>query len=239
MPTVPSLPELNSWLAELLQAAHYSHERNGIWKPTGQPVNHLLLALEPSKKVVSALAEMEPDALWLHRAFDMPIDTLPAATGLIAHHLPFDETMTMGLNPYLAQALGMSSLVPFGKKRGRAIGMIGDVPQQTLESFRLKLQAEFDGLEAAVILNGEQFISRVAVAGAMTEALLKGSLKNKAQVYVTGALRPRAMQRICPFRLPIIATGHARCETWGLKEVARLIQANWPEMKVTVLSGNK
>jgi putative NIF3 family GTP cyclohydrolase 1 type 2 len=158
---------------------------------------------------------------------------LPRDVAVVFAHLPFDERLTTGWNPRLAAALGMRDLAPIGEKAGRPLGMLGDVAPAPPDRMAARLHAELGGLDE-LAAGAPETIARVAVVGAMTDALVREAAARGAQLYVTGQRRVPAAAAVRDTGLWLAVTGHARVERWGLAALAHVLRERWPAMHVEV-----
>ncbi len=188
--------------------------------PSAREVRRLGLALEPPARVERL------DALFLHRHWGIG----DAGIGVVASHLPFDERLTIGFNPELAEALGMRAPEVLGTKEGRPLGMIGDVAGDVLA----RVVAAFGEPEAVERGSGAR-VRRVAAVGAMTDALVREAAARGAGAYVTGQMRAPARKAVADTGMAVIAVGHRRSEVWGLHLLARLLRGEWPGLETVVL----
>lgn len=221
-------------LDELLEAREYPDDRNGILRDTLGPVRRIGLALEPSGATGEVLQLRAIDALFLHRPWGLELEEVPAEIGVLAYHLPFDEHLTLGYSPRLARALQLEDPEPLGFKQGRAIGMIGDVSPTPFSALRSRLEGEFGGLEE-VVPPLEAAVRRIAIVGAMDDALVREAAARGAGAYLTGQLRAPARRAVEETRIGILATGHRRAEEWGLRALAALLRERWPALEVLVV----
>jgi putative NIF3 family GTP cyclohydrolase 1 type 2 len=237
-----SLRELAEWLARLLRTDRYSpDEQGGIFRASERPVERLGLALEPVADIGEWVRNDELDAVWLHRPWQLPADALPPDVGILAHHLPFDETFTMGYNVALAEALALGPLEEIGYKQAahpdgpelprRAIGMIADcrVPR-LLGDVAGQIRSGFGGLDDWVA-DPEKRVNRVAVVGAMTPALVQEAADRGAHLYLTGQYRKAAEAAVLSSGMNVLAVGHHRSEQWGMRAMADVL-ANQLTVKV-------
>ncbi|MBV9788487.1 MAG: Nif3-like dinuclear metal center hexameric protein, partial [Chloroflexi bacterium] len=153
--------------------------------------------------------------------------------GVLAYHLAFDERLTIGFNPRLADALQLTAIETLGEKVGRAIGMIGEVPQQSFADYVALLDHVFNQHDEAQVPITEQ-IERVAVVGAMTDALVREAAERGAQIYVTGQLRQPAREAVRETGIGVVAIGHRRSEIWGLRALAGVIRERWSRIEVVL-----
>ncbi len=184
--------------------------------PCERQVRRLGLSLEPPARTESL------DALFLHRHWGFQ----DAGIGVLASHLPFDERLTIGYNPELAEALGLDAVEVLGTK-----GMIGDFAGD-FATLVERITAEF-GKPEAVEPGG--VVRRVAAVGAMTDALVREAAARGAGAYVTGQMRVPALRAVAETGMAVVAIGHRRSEVWGLHLLARLLRAEWPGLETIVL----
>lgn len=239
-----STPYYLNDLAHLLQHefatdTYPKSERGGIYRPSNRAIKRLGLALEPSPTLIDWTLENQIDALWLHRPWKLDVNSLPADVGVVSHHLPFDETLTMGYNLALAKQLNaLNRPTPFAYKPhlaesdqpplpARPIGMFIDVAPQEFDHWLEIIKAMFDGYdraEAGFGTGGWQPTSyRIAVVGAMNDALIREATEHGANLYLTGAYRKPGQQAVDETGIAVIAVGHRRSEEWGLRALADLL----------------
>lgn len=234
-----TLHQLTDVLETYFQPHRYPPgEQGGIFQPGERPVRKLGLALEPAPGLNEWVFRENPDALWLHRPWQLDLSALPPGVAVLAHHLPFDETLTLGFNRPLAEKLGLENLEELGHKQApglppRAIGMVGEVPTETGAEWLEKLTVEFGGYEE--VLEGKNGpIRRVAVMGAMTDALVREAADRGATLYLTGQVRQPARRAVEETGLTVVALGHRRSEEWGLRALAGLLRNQFPAVNVLV-----
>lgn len=226
-----------SGLADFLNAALYAfrfeEEANSIYHPSEREVSRLGLALEPSADIGEWVRIEFLDALFLHRPWGLDKTTLPKGVGVLAYHLAFDEALTLGYNPRLAEILGMRGLEPLGFKEERPIGMIGDVSPTSSVYVHNLTKEIFGGLERAH--EGTRVeVSRVAVIGAMNPALIREAAARGAGVYLTGQYRKSAQKAVEETGLGVLETGHARSERWGLRALGHLLSERFCGLEVVL-----
>jgi putative NIF3 family GTP cyclohydrolase 1 type 2 len=226
-----ALTELVDFLDEFFAVDPFQSDPHGIYHPSDRPIRRLGMALEPWEGISAWVITHRVDALFLHRPWRLQADQLMIDIGVVFYHLPFDERLTLGFNPELADTLNMTDLEVLGCKEGRAIGMIGNVPAQSFTAYSDRVTTIFGGREA-VCLPDQAEVSRVAVIGAMTDALVREAAAQGAQVYLTGQLRKPAALAVVETRIGAIAVGHRRSENWGLRALAGLLQERWAGLEV-------
>lgn len=240
----PSLREIDDFLHNKLAANRYpDQEQGGIYYPSERPIHRIGLALEPFADLPAWVDTEQLDALWLHRPWRLNLADLPPDVGILAHHLPFDETLTSGYNELLAKQLGATRVDrPLGFKQAvneagevlpeRPIGMVIDVPEQEFDGLLHTIKTLFGGYDraeaGASLVDRQPTSSRIAVVGAMTDVLIREAAEQGVHLYLTGAYRKPAQQAVNETGMAVVAVGHARVETWGLRALADLLHEHWP-----------
>lgn len=230
--------ELLSFLHTFFTVSRYSiAEQGGIYHQSERTVHRLGLALAYSPDLPWWVSQQRFDALWLHRPWQLPGDALPPDVGVIYHHLPFDETLTMGFNQPLADTLGMLMPETLGYKQTdadapqRAIGMIGDVTAQRFAAWQRWTTQTFGGYDQAQPGQRDE-MSRVAVVGSMNDALIREAAERGAKLYLTGQYRKAAQEAVDATGMAVIAVGHRRSEEWGLMTLTHVLQRQFPALTV-------
>lgn len=229
--SAPSLAALAAVIERLTHARLFTGQPPSVFVPSDHEVRRLGLALEPSAAIIERVRSEALDALFLHRPWNLT--RLPADIGVLASHLPFDERLTIGFNPDLAEALGVSGIEVLGMKEGRPLGMVGDFDGGSFENLIERITAEFGAPEA--IEPGSAVPRRVAIVGAMTDALVREAAERGADAYLTGQMRVPAGAAVAETGIAVVAVGHRRSEVWGLHLLARLLREGWPGVHTIVL----
>ncbi|HEY0606002.1 MAG TPA: Nif3-like dinuclear metal center hexameric protein [Herpetosiphonaceae bacterium] len=227
-----SIEELAQFLDRFFAVERYGDDQGGIFRGTARPVRRLGLALEPWPALDEWAIDERLDAVFLHRPWQLQPWQLPEI-GVVAYHLAFDERLTIGFNPRLADALQISAIEALGEKADRPIGMIGAVPEQSFIGYANLINQVF-GRHDEAQLPAEEHIRRVAVVGAMNDALVREAADRGAQIYVTGQYRQPAREAVRETGLGVIAIGHRRSEIWGLRALAGVIRERWSTIEVVV-----
>ncbi|GAB3576408.1 hypothetical protein GCM10027578_42300 [Spirosoma luteolum] len=235
-------------LQALLHTDRYAPaEQGGIYRPSAQPITRLGLALEPGPGLSRWVQANGIDGLWLHRPWKLDESMLPPGLPVLFHHLPFDETLTMGDNRWLAEALGDAGPgSSIGQKQGtadtgeplpaRPLGRLVNVTPQPVDALIDRLQNLFGGLDRIMPGQGA-LVGRLAIVGAMTDALVREASDRGAQLYLTGQYRAAAADAVAQTGLTVVAAGHERSERWGLTVLARLLGQALPALRLVVSEG--
>lgn len=238
-----SLTGLNEFLRNEFSVDRYpANEQGGVYRPSERPIRRLGLALEPFPDLKKWINEEQLDALWLHRPWQLNDKVLPPDLGVLYHHLPFDETLTMGFSPRMAAAFGATSVLePLGYKQAtletgerlpeRPIGMVFDGATLEFDGWLNQVKALFGGYDRAEagqsLTRSNHDLSRIAVVGAMNDNLVHEAAERGADIYITGQYRKQAQEAVDVTGIAVIAVGHRRSEVWGLRELANLLQEHW------------
>jgi len=225
------LDDIAQFLASFFAVERFSNDQNGIYVPSKRAIARLGLALEPWSDLAKWTRKEHIDALFLHRPWQLQPEKLPADIGVIAYHLAFDEYLTLGFNPRLATVLGMSNLEVLGKKEERPIGMIGEIARHNFDSYCDRIDQVFDGYDKADLGNCTEIL-RVAVVGAMNDALVREAAERGANIYITGQLRQPAEDALLETGIGYVAVGHRRCEEWGLKALGGVLRERWAKLEI-------
>jgi putative NIF3 family GTP cyclohydrolase 1 type 2 len=230
---MPALTDLAASIERITCADRFAEQPPRVFVASAREVRRLGLALELSAGLVERVRDEAPDALFLHRPWGVETAGLPLDVGVLASHLPFDERLTIGYNPELAAALGLSRIEVLGLKDGRPLGMIGDFAGE-FEALLGRIAVEFGNPEK-IDPGSSASVRRVAVVGAMTDVLVREAAARGADAYVTGQMRAPARAAVDETEIAVVTVGHRRAEVWGLHLLARLLLAEWPTLTTIVL----
>lgn len=231
------LDDIAQFLDHFFAVHRFGDDQSGVYLPSTRPIARFGLALEPWSQLAEWASAEQLDGLFLHRPWQLQPDQLASDVGVVAYHLAFDECLTLGFNHRLATVLGMSRLEVLGEKEGRAIGMIGDIPTQSFANYCCCVDEVFGGQDEALRSDCRE-VSRVAVVGAMTDALVRLAASRGAEVYTTGQLRP-AQAAVLETGIGVIGVGHRRCEEWGLRALAGVLCERWSKLQVILPTHSK
>lgn len=244
-----NLSDISAYLQKTLLVDRFPvSEQGGIYRASDRPIRRLGLALDPSPQLADWVRSEQLDALWLHRPWRAELDQLPADVGILTHHLPFDEHLTMGQNPQLADLMGLINVAEFGYKRApddlgnpmppRPIGMIGDALLRPFSDWVSFVEHAFTGFDRAE-WGYDPMPTRVVVAGVMNSELIREAYERGASLYLTGEYRTGAQAAVEETGMAVIAIGHRRTEEWGLRTLKKLLRRQWRELEVIVATGSE
>ena len=228
--------EVAEFLDCFFAVERYEESVGGVYRDSVRPLRRLGLALEPWPELGQWVEREGLDALFLHRPWKLGPDQLPADTGVLAYHLPFDEHLSIGFNPRLAQVLGIAAIERFGEREGRPLGMIGRAEPRSFIGWCDYVEQVFGGREKACAC-ARDGVARLAVVGAMTDGLIRDAAEREAELYITGEWRQAARHAVQETEIGVIAVGHRRCEWWGLRALAGVVRERWSGVAVVLEPG--
>jgi putative NIF3 family GTP cyclohydrolase 1 type 2 len=237
MPPSPTVAGLAAALGPHLDAGRYERDGDpaGVWIASDRPVRRLGLRLDAGRAPYVWLPD-GVDALLDHRPFGLWPARLPAGVGVLAVHHALDDRFSTGVNPTLAGVLGLSLDPEPLVRDGVPIGMVGQTDAD-YPALAARLDAQFGGHEATAGEPPDGPVGRVAVVGAMTEALVLDAAARGATVYVTGQMRGPAVEAVRRTGVRVVAVGQGRSERWGLRHLGALLASTFPGLAVVDLDG--
>ena len=234
---MPSLSELAAHLAPLLDAERYTREGDpaGVWIASERPVRQLALRLDAGRAPYTWAEGL--DAVLLHRPFGLWPARLPPSLGVLAYHRALDDELAIGSRAF-ARSLGLDLDDEPLRRGGTAIGLVGTRPQPVALSDALdELGTAFGGWEETLNMDDGRPVRRVALANAMTDALVRNAAARDVDLYVTGQVRKPAREAVAQTGIAVVATGQSRAEAWGLREIGRQLVVRWPELAIVDQTG--
>ncbi len=232
---MPNLADVAAFLHLVLDMDRYApDERGGIYVSSARPIRRIGLALDPWPTLPSWLEHEDLDAIFLHRPFNLDRDTVPQTRGVFYAHLPFDEQMTVGYVPRLAEVLGLRARSPMGDRNGRPLGMVGELPRPvTLPEWRRTITDIYGGIEDSWE-DGPQQIRKVAIVSSMTPALVQQAALRGVQAFLTRELRDPARAACKGHTISAHSVGPKRAELWGLRTLAGMMRERWALMRTAI-----
>lgn len=228
------LDDIARFLSDFFEANRFTNDQNGVYVPSEKVLARFGIALEPWSEIAAWVQHERLDGLFLHRPWQLQTVDI----GVVAYHLAFDESLTLGFNPRLATVLGISNLEVLSKKEGfdkahrpRAIGMLGEVESHSFDKYCDRLNQVFKGYDK-LIPGTTGKISRVAVVGAMNDVLVREAKDRGANIYITGQLRQSAKAALEETGISCVAIGHRRSEEWGLRALSGLLRDRFAQLEI-------
>jgi putative NIF3 family GTP cyclohydrolase 1 type 2 len=231
---MPSFHDLHRFVDAALggEAFRGVDDPNGVWRPRQGSIASIGLLLEADEDIEGWVAHESLQALIVHRPWGL-LDVIRGDPGVLAYHLAFDERLTLGMNPILAERIGLSQLEVLGRKEGRPLGMIGAVERKSLSAVVSRIEQEFGRID---VMPGRvsDGVRRVAVVGAMWPELVVEAAKRGAGLYLTGDLRVRGVRAAEETGIAVASAGHRSPEAWGMRTLGVMIETAFPDVRVVL-----
>lgn len=208
--------------------------------PEAAPVRRIGLALDVDSALVSWVRDRDPGLVVAHRYWGWDRVAWPPEVGLLGCHDAFDRRFGFGDNPELRALLGVRTVAVLASRGGHPLGTVASGTPRTVHRWRGALSAVFGGIErelpaAAGRREDENAtVDRVAIARAMTPALVEEAAGHGARLYITGQARTPALAIAATLGIDVIAIGHRRSERWMLGVLASLLAADLPGCAIEV-----
>lgn len=232
---MPNLADIASFLNIMLDTERYpADERPGIFMSTARPIRRLGLALDPWPTLASWLEHEDLDAIFLHRPFKLNREIIPATRGVVYAYLPFDERLTVGYVPRLADLLGLRARAPMGDKSGRPLGMVGELPKpMSLVEWRRVINDIYGGLDESWD-DGPTEIRKIAVVNSISPGLVQEASLRKVDAYLTRQLQAPARAACKAHKISAHGVGQRRAELWGLRTLSGMLRERWATIRVPI-----
>lgn len=145
---------------------------------------------------------------------------------LAAYHLPLDAHPEHGNNALLAEALGCVEHEAFGEYRGRPIGRRGTFPAAGIPAVELQARvSEVTGREPLVFAGGPDVVRTIGIVSGAGADSLPEALDLGLDAFLTGEPREHVMADALEGGIHFIAAGHYATETFGVRRLGELLEA--------------
>lgn len=215
-------------------------------------VHHVLIALDVTDKVISEAVERGCDVILSHHPLIFSplkavnprnhvakkvIRLLGEGITVMSFHTRLDA-VEGGVNDVLANALGLTEVVPFGAN-GEAIGRIGTLPVElSLKSFA-KVVKEVTGADCVQMADALRPVRRVAVLGGSGSDDVKAAIAAGADTYVSGELKHNYLTEAAEMGINLIAAGHFYTENLVCRRLFELVTEADSGISITVTDSNE
>lgn len=243
----------------------YHVPRNPRYDPETAVVDQIVFSVTPTPGVYSFIGytpdNTNPDhsirpspsrtraprtLCFLHRPFTLDRRSVRRGTIVLSSHNSFDEVLTTGWNPSLAERLQINvddSVCIQGYKGDaeRRIGLIGPISMardllvhRIREEFgeaELAYDGPSDEIHAVAVMNAfaEDEVRRVLeVALQRGWAVADDEAPGKHILYVTGQPRANGMDAAKALSMTVVCVGHRPAEDWGIRYMAAQLRTKFP-----------
>jgi dinuclear metal center YbgI/SA1388 family protein len=237
MPAATS--EILNELDRLLEPQRFDdYAVNGLQVPGAERVSTLATGVSAHAELFELAASERADLLLVHHglfwgselfAIDAALKRrlqllFDASIALAAYHLPLDAHPELGNNALLARGLGASEFAPFAMHRGEAIGVLATLPGEGVAAAELVDRVrESTAREPLTFDAGPKRVRVVAVVSGAGADYLGEAVAAGADAFITGEPAERAMAQAREARVHFIAAGHYATETFGVRNLGKLI----------------
>lgn len=139
-------------------------------------------------------------------------------------HLPLDANDKYGNNAVMADMLHLENRVGFGDWKGREIGIRGELKEpMTLKAISDTLGFHWDRVRIVNPHNKERFSSLAIVSGSGSGEIDE-AIESGVELFITGEIKHEVYWNAYEAGLSIIAGGHYRTETFGVKSLMKMTE---------------
>ncbi|KAF2659296.1 hypothetical protein K491DRAFT_689425 [Lophiostoma macrostomum CBS 122681] len=248
----------------------YHVPRHGSYNFETAPVEQVILSVTPTPNVYQAIGKSDDRAktgksgnressqearppytiCFLHRPFELDRHRVRREVLVLASHTSFDENLTIGWNPALAERFGMDvrdSMCVQGYKGDaeRKIGIVG-VVSMILGPLLQTIESEFGAIEYAQEGLSEE-INLIAMMNAFSDkevdrVIDMGQEKSwipwedvplgRNVLYLTGQPRESGLTAAKKYGMTVACVGHRVAEQWGITFIAQQLRSAFPNVLV-------
>jgi dinuclear metal center YbgI/SA1388 family protein len=225
---------------------------NGLQVEACAEVSRLAISVDASLDAIAGAAQNDVDLLLCHHGLlwggAAPLTGLLGqragrlfrrGLSLYAAHLPLDAHPRVGNNAVLADLVGLGDPVPFGRYRGRLLGLAGDLARTTtLGEITTSLEGTVGPCLGAVGDAGRT-VSRVAVVSGAAGDLSAEAVAAGVDLVITGEPDHVAATSARDLDVGLMFLGHHATEVFGVRAVAEWVREEFglPFVEVGVGSG--
>jgi len=232
--------DITAYLDELLDVAAFEdYGPNGLQVPGAEEVTRVATGVsshrelfERARDAGAQLILAHPGLLWdFHprrlspRMADKLRILLSADIGLAMYHLPLDAHPEHGNNALLAEALGCQERRPFGRYKGREIGVAGRFPGDGVPAVELfaRIRETTGGREPLVFDGGPELVRSIGIISGAAASDVAQAIDAGLDAFLTGEPAEHVMAEAREGGVHFIAAGHYATETLGIRRLGELV----------------
>jgi dinuclear metal center YbgI/SA1388 family protein len=236
---VASLYTILDHLDSLLDPASYDdYGPNGIQVPGRDEVETIVTGVSANAELFERAREAGADLVLVHHGLfwggpPRPLDRaakrrlqllFDADMSLAAYHLPLDAHLEHGNNALLAEAIGCASWEPFGRHRGRTIGVAGRLPGDGIGAEELVARVhEATSRAPLAFTDGPDRVRTIGIVSGAGADHLEEAVAARLDAFVTGEPAERVMSHAREAGVHFLAAGHYATETFGVRRLGELL----------------
>ncbi len=160
------------------------------------------------------------------------------AEGVAIHspHTAFDSALR-GINQLWAEELNLQSVkpleAPLGAPEGTGIGRFGQLPKPpSLQELAKQVANMFELPGVQVVGEPDRIVNRVAIACGSGASILSLAARQGCDLFVTGEASFHSCLEAEALGISMILTGHYASERFGVEELAKSLQQQFPEATI-------
>lgn len=143
---------------------------------------------------------------------------------LAQYHLPLDAHPAVGNNALLAEGLGCERREPFGRHRGRDIGVAGFFGGHGIATDDLLARVKtLTAREPLAFAAGPERITSIGIVSGAGADSLPEAVERGLDAFLTGEPREHVMADAVEHRIHFVAAGHYATETFGIRRLGELV----------------
>jgi dinuclear metal center YbgI/SA1388 family protein len=146
---------------------------------------------------------------------------------LAAYHLPLDAHPEVGNNALICAALGLERAEPFGEHRGQTVGFVGRSAEGVaFDDLRGRCARAF-GQEPFVWDTGPETVHSVGIVSGAAASSFGEAIATGLDAFLTGEPAEHVMADARESGTHFIAAGHYATETFGVRRLGELLEAEF------------
>jgi dinuclear metal center YbgI/SA1388 family protein len=236
------LTEVISYLDELLAIGDFQdYGPNGLQVPGADEVSRVATGVSSHLELFERAADLEAQLVVAHHGLFwdfLPRSLTPAMKqrlrvlfdrdmSLAAYHLPLDAHPEVGNNALICAALGLERAEPFGEHRGQTVGFVGRSAEGVpFDELRGRCARAF-GQEPFVWDAGPERVHSIGIVSGAAASNLGEAIAKGLDAFLTGEPAEHVMADARESGTHFIAAGHYATETFGVRRIGELLEAEF------------
>jgi dinuclear metal center YbgI/SA1388 family protein len=235
--TVPAIQDLIGTIEHFLEPRSYAdYGPNGIQVPGPAEVAHVVTGVSASEELFARAAALDADLVLVHHGlfWKGPPKPLDAAgkrrlkllfdhdMALAAYHLPLDGHQEHGNAAIIAAGLGATSWRPWGGSP--PTGVVAELPAVPAAELYARVR-ELTGREPTAFLDGPDEVRTLGILTGAAAHAFDDAIEEGLDAFLTGEPIERVMTRARETRTHFLAAGHYATETFGVRRLGELLEA--------------
>lgn len=226
------LPELVAYCEDLLSVGLFQdYCPNGLQVEGKRQVKKIVSGVTASQSLLDAAVKMQADLILVHHGYFWKGENervvgikkqrlrtlLSHDISLLAFHLPLDAHAQLGNNAQLAKKMQWNILSGLDGELGRAIGMVGELPEaQSADQFSAQIQAVL-GRPVQHIQGINRPIKKIAWCTGAAQGYIEKAIALGMDAYISGEISEQTVHIAREAGIDYFAAGHHATERYGVQ----------------------